>query len=151
MTELEGISNAWKDYFFSLALAASSRSTCDRLAVGCVLVKDKSVISTGYNGALRKAKHCLDTGHLIIDGHCQRVVHAETNAITSASRMGINTSGCYAFITHAPCLTCFKHLISAGCICIYYMKEYKSETLFDYVLTEPIFAINREECKIWII
>ena len=77
---------SWQDYFMANAELISKRSTCDRAFVGAVLVKDKRIIATGYNGGVSEADNCNEVGHYMEDGHCIRTVHAEMNAIISAAR-----------------------------------------------------------------
>jgi len=92
----------------------ATRATCDRLHCGCVLVKDKRIISTGYNGSLPGVGHCDDVGHLMMNDHCVATEHAERNAVANAARAGVSTLGATAYITHNPCWDCLKHLVSAG-------------------------------------
>jgi dCMP deaminase len=124
----------WDDYFMSMALLISSRSSCDRLHVGCVLVKDTHVISVGYNGFLAGLPH----ESKVVGGHEQATVHAEQNAIADCAKRGISTIGATAYITHYPCINCFKILISAGIAEIKYHKEYKNDPLVRELSTIPI-------------
>jgi len=124
----------WDDYFMSMALLISSRSSCDRLHVGCVLVKDTRVISVGYNGFLAGLPHVSK----VVGGHEQATVHAEQNAIADCAKRGISTIGATAYITHYPCINCFKILISAGIAEIKYHKEYKNDPLVRELSTIPI-------------
>ena len=112
----------WDTYFLSLAKAASTRATCSRLAVGCVLVRDRVIVSTGYNGAARGQEHCGDRDHLL--GHCSSAVHAEANAVAVAAREGQATSGTTAYVTHRPCLGCYRLLINAGVVSVIYAESY---------------------------
>lgn len=105
---------SWDEYFLKLAMLASERSTCPRMHCGCVLVKDKFVLATGYNGSLPGQTHCDDVGCLIVDNHCVRTIHAEINALIQAARHGVNVVGATAYITNMPCTTCAKALIAAG-------------------------------------
>lgn len=104
----------WKEYWADIATLVATRSTCDRMHVGCVIVRDNIILSTGYNGSLRGAKHCDDAGHEMVDGHCVRTVHAEVNAICQAARLGIKLDGATAYVTHEPCHRCAKALWQAG-------------------------------------
>ena len=124
----------WDDYFMSMALLISSRSSCERLHVGCVLVKDTHVISVGYNGFLAGLPH----ESKVVSGHEQATVHAEQNAIADCAKRGISTIGATAYITHYPCINCFKILISAGIAEIKYHKEYKNDPLVRELSTIPI-------------
>lgn len=105
---------SWDEYFLKLAMLASERSTCPRMHVGCVLVKDKFVLATGYNGSLPGLPHCDDVGCLIVDNHCVRTNHAEINALTQAATHGVNLKGSTAYITNMSCTTCAKALIASG-------------------------------------
>ena len=113
----------WKDYFFCLSLLVSSRSPCNRLHVGCVLVKDTRVISVGYNGFLPKAPH----KSMVVNNHEQATVHAEQNAITDCAKRGVSCEDAQAYITHYPCINCFKVLAASGINKIYYYDDYKND------------------------
>jgi dCMP deaminase len=115
----------WDTYFASLCLLISSRSSCERLHVGCVLVNDKRILSTGYNGFLAGAPH----KSIVRDNHEQATVHAEQNAISYAAKNGIRLENATAYITHYPCINCCKLLISSGIKTIYYLKDYKNDPL----------------------
>lgn len=104
----------WDEYFLKLAMLASERATCPRMHCGCVLVKDKNVIATGYNGSIPGDEHCEDIGCLIVDNHCIRTVHAEMNALVQAAKRGNAVDGATAYVTNMPCTTCAKAIISAG-------------------------------------
>ncbi len=104
----------WDEYFLKLAMLASERSTCPRMHCGCVLVKDKFVLATGYNGSLPGLPHCEDVGCLVVDNHCVRTNHAEINALTQAVTHGVTVKGATAYITNMSCTTCAKALIAAG-------------------------------------
>lgn len=105
---------SWDEYFLKLAMLASERATCPRMHCGCVLVKDRYVLSTGYNGSLPGSPHCEDEGCLVVDNHCVRTNHAEMNAICQAARHGVTLDGASAYVTNMPCTTCAKALIAAG-------------------------------------
>jgi len=113
----------WDEYFASMALLASSRSPCERLHVGCVIVKDNRVLSIGYNGFFSGAPHIS----IIRDGHEQATIHAEQNAIAHAAKQGISLNDSIAYITHFPCVNCFKILISAGIKKVYYIDDYRND------------------------
>jgi len=82
---------AWDIYFLKLAMLVSERATCPRMHCGCVLVKDKRILSTGYNGSIPGDVHCEDDGCMIVDSHCVRTIHAEMNAIIQCSIHGVGT------------------------------------------------------------
>lgn len=115
----------WDTYFLNLATVVSCRSTCDRLHVGAVIVNDHRILATGYNGSLPGAPHCDDIGHLMINNHCERTIHAEVNAITQAARYGISIDGASIYQTHSPCLDCFKVIAASGIKYIYFDKVYR--------------------------
>ena len=102
----------WDEYFLKLAMLASERATCPRMHCGAVLVKNKNVIATGYNGSIPGDEHCEDVGCLLVDNHCVRTVHAEMNAIVQAARRGHTVDGATAYVTNMPCTTCAKSLIT---------------------------------------
>lgn len=126
---------SWTSYFLNLAEIVATRSTCDRLHVGCVLVKNNRIISTGYNGSPSGEPHCDDVGHLMIDNHCVRTVHAEANAITQCAIHGVSTNKSIAYLTHTPCFNCAKLLISSGIRTVFIKNKYGEDTrqklLFD--------------------
>ena len=128
----------WEHYFMSIALMISSRSSCDRLHVGCVLVRDTRIISVGYNGFLPGAPH----ESKIRDGHEQATVHAEQNAITDCSRRGISCNGAIAYITHYPCINCFKILAASGIKRVVYLHDYKNDPLVSQLTHIPIEKIT---------
>jgi len=113
---------SWDEYFMKITRLVSERSTCLRRKVGAIIVKDKRIISTGYNGAPRGLAHCLDIGCLreklgIPSGERQelcRGVHAEQNAIIQAASSGTSMEGATMYCTTAPCATCAKMIINAG-------------------------------------
>ena len=125
---------SWDEYFLKLAMLASERATCPRMHCGTVLVKDRFVLATGYNGSLPDMPHCDDEGCLIVGGHCVRTNHAEINAICQAARHGVHLEGATAYITNMPCTACSKALISAGIKRVAIFSEYHdtlAESFFD--------------------
>lgn len=118
----------WDKYFMGLAEQASTMATCDRLHVGCVLVKDKRVISTGFNGSISGHKHCDEAGHLYNDeGRCIRTVHAEQNALLDCARRGVATDGAIAYCTHEPCEHCTRSLVQAGITTVIFKHAYENK------------------------
>lgn len=119
----------WDDYFIDIAKTVASRSTCARVpqGVGCVLVNERHILSTGYAGSIQGAPHCTDIGCLIDEktGGCVRTVHAEINAILQAARHGVNIKGATAYTTMSPCWDCFKALVNGGVRNIIYFTEYR--------------------------
>ena len=110
-----------------IAYAVSERSTCDRAFVGCVLVLDKRILTTGFNGSPAGQPHCDEEGHLMVDGHCIRTIHAETNAIIQAALHGVSTKGATCYVTHLPCINCTKALINAGIVRLVYGIAYRTD------------------------
>ena len=104
----------WDAYFMDITLQVARRSTCDRARVGALIVKDKRILTTGYNGSPAGLPHCDEIGHLMIGGHCVRALHAEQNAIIQAALHGVSVAGGTMYVTHQPCLTCAKMIINAG-------------------------------------
>jgi dCMP deaminase len=117
----------WHDYFMNIARQAATRSTCDRKHVGAVIVRDKTILSTGYNGSIRGMPHCDDVGHLMDDGHCVATVHAEANAIIQAAKNGVRIEGAEIYTTASPCWNCFKLISNAGIRTIYYGEFYRDQ------------------------
>ena len=127
---------SWDEYFMATALLMASRSSCQRLRVGCVIVSNgiqkNRIIAAGYNGFLPGAPH----NSRLRDGHEQATVHAEQNAICDAARRGVSLEGATAYITHFPCINCAKILSAAGIRCIKYHSDYRNDTLVHEILTE---------------
>jgi len=128
----------WEHYFMCAAVMISSRSSCERLHVGCALVKDTRIISVGYNGFLANRPH----DSIIRDNHEQATVHAEQNAISDCSKRGISCDGATAYITHFPCINCFKILVSSGIKKIIYMHDYKNDPIVLKLSDIPIVKIT---------
>ncbi|HEY9481010.1 MAG TPA: cytidine/deoxycytidylate deaminase family protein [Candidatus Paceibacterota bacterium] len=106
---------SWDDYFMAIVKIIATRGTCDRLYAGSVLVKDKRIIATGYNGSPAGLPHCDDVGHLLEEGHCVRTVHGEHNSLLQAARQGgTSTEGSTMYTKYSPCIHCTKYIISAG-------------------------------------
>jgi len=116
---------SWDEYFCAITRAVASRATCSRKSVGAVLVKDKLILATGYNGAPAGLRHCDHAdGKDLLNGHCARSAHAEQNAIVQAARHGISIDGATLYCTNNPCLGCAKLLINAGIKRIVYEEPY---------------------------
>lgn len=130
--KLKEVRPSWEEYLIQIAQLVGTRSTCLRRKVGAILVKDKRILSTGYNGAPAKLAHCAETGCLrvklkIPSGERQEIcrgVHAEQNAIIQASLYGISIKGAVLYSTHQPCVTCAKMLINTGVKKIIFQGEY---------------------------
>jgi dCMP deaminase len=115
----------WDQYFLEQTELVATRSTCDRLSVGCLLVKDNRIIATGYNGSISGHKHCDDVGHLMYENGCKRTVHAEMNALLQCAKYGVSSDGATAYCNHYPCPTCMQVLNQAGVKRIVYKHYYK--------------------------
>ncbi len=123
---------SWDEYFMKIAEQIATRATCDRKHVGAVIVRDRSILATGYNGSLIGLPHCDDEGHMMEDGHCVRTVHAEANALAQAARNGVRIDGSSIYVTASPCFTCFKLLANAGIRRIVYGEFYREQRVFDF-------------------
>lgn len=125
----------WDEYFMQITDLVSTRSTCLRRKVGAILVRDRQILSTGYNGAPAGLAHCLEVGCLreqenVPSGQRHemcRAIHAEQNAIIQAARHGVSIEGAIVYTTHQPCVICTKMLINASVKKIYYREGYPDE------------------------
>tara|TARA_B110000261_G_C13071763_1_gene352478 strand:- start:30 stop:437 length:408 start_codon:yes stop_codon:yes gene_type:complete len=116
---------SWDEYFKKICLVTRERSSCHRLQVGCLLVKDNRIISQGYNGFLPGCPH----KSIVRNNHEQSTVHAEQNAICDCAKRGVNCNGSTAYITHYPCIICCKLLLASGIKEIKYIEDYKNDEL----------------------
>lgn len=115
-----------------IARQVATRATCDRKHVGAVIVRDKSILATGYNGSVRGLPHCDEEGHLMEDGHCVRTIHAEANAIIQSARNGVRIDGAGIYVSASPCWSCFKMIANAGLRRIVYGEFYRDERIFAF-------------------
>lgn len=122
---------SWDEYFMNIARVVSSRSTCDRKFVGAVIVRDKTILSTGYNGSIRGMPHCSEVGHLMEDNHCVATIHAESNAILQAAKNGVSIDGSSIYVTASPCWSCFKQVANSGIRRIVFGEFYRDARIFD--------------------
>ena len=152
---------SWDEYFIMVATMLSKRSSCDRLHVGCVLVKDNRIVSTGYNGHLPGAPH----DSVVVHNHEQMTIHAEENAIIDSAKRGVSVDGCVAYVTHMPCLKCTKMLLASGVKTIIFANIYKPDDIvlkvrknvnaelfkFDngtrYIVNEEFIKRESEKCN----
>ena len=116
----------WNQFFMAQSHLLALRSTCTRLSVGATIVRDKRIIAGGYNGSISGDDHCIDKGCYVIDNHCVRTVHAETNALLQCAKYGTPTKDADLYVTHFPCLPCTKSIIQAGIKNLYYETDYKN-------------------------
>src|SRR5215813_12705612 len=124
---------SWDQYFMNIAEVVASRSTCPRKYVGAVIVRDKTILSTGYNGSIRGMPHCSDVGHMMENDHCVATIHAEANAIIQAAKNGVNIDGGMIYVTASPCWPCFKMIANAGLRRICYREFYRDDRIFSIV------------------
>ena len=138
----------WDSYFMKIAFAVSERSTCDRAFIGCVLVLEKRILTTGFNGSPSGQPHCDDAGHLMVEGHCVRTIHAETNAIIQAALHGVSTRGATCYVTHFPCINCAKVLVNAGIVRLVYSVDYRVDEIAVQFLRDAKAEICHKEMKL---
>lgn len=129
--EMSKVRSDWDSYFMEIAKVVSSRATCDRKLVGAVIVRDRIILSTGYNGSIRGLPHCSEAGHMMEDGHCVATIHAEANAILQAARSGVSIEGGTIYTTASPCWPCFKMIANAGIRRIVFGEFYRDSRIFD--------------------
>jgi dCMP deaminase len=119
------VRQSWDAYFLGIAAQVATRATCDRKHVGAVLVRDRTILSTGYNGSVRGMPHCDDAGHTMENGHCVATVHAEANAIIQAAKNGVRIDGATLYTTAFPCWPCFKLIANAGVTRVVFAEAYR--------------------------
>lgn len=136
-----------------ISQVVAQRSTCTRAAVGAVIVKDRTILATGYNGSPAGLPHCNEVGCLVYtstdpDGeteeNCFRTIHAEINAIAQAAKNGVSMSGSDIYITHSPCIHCLKVLINTGVGRVFYDKPYKLDRVAPMVDASGIQLLRVE-------
>lgn len=125
---------SWEAYFMDIAKLVSTRATCPRRSVGAVLVKDRRILATGYNGAPQGLPHCPEGGQdhdwplgCMRAGHCIRSLHAEQNVLLQAAKIGIPCEGSTMYVTCQPCNACAKMIINAGIVGVVYEGDYPDE------------------------
>lgn len=121
----------WDQYFMEIARVVATRATCDRKHVGAVLVRERTILSTGYNGSIKGMPHCSDVGHLMENGHCVATIHAEANAILQAARNGVRLEGSDIYTTASPCWPCFKLIANTGMKRIVFGEFYRDDRIFE--------------------
>jgi dCMP deaminase len=136
---------SFDEYFMRMALLASERATCERLKVGSVIVKNKNVLSTGYNGSASGEAHCLDVGCLIRDEHCIRTIHSEQNALLQCAKHGVSVKGASIYVTHFPCLHCTKSLVTAGITEIVYLNDYRNDEYALHLIKQAGIKLRKVE------
>ena len=145
---------SWDEYFVSITKTVASRSTCLRRKVGAIIVKDKRILTTGYNGAPRGVKSCLEIGRCLREElkvpsgqrhEICRALHAEQNAIIQAAYHGVQIAGSVIYSTTQPCVLCAKMIINAGIQKIYYYEEYPDQLSLDLLKEAGIELIKLNE------
>jgi len=133
---------SWDEYFMQICAVVAQRSTCTRAAVGAVIVRERNILATGYNGSPAGMPHCTEVGCLVYtstnpDGrteeNCFRTIHAEINAIAQAAKSGVSIQGSDIYITHSPCFHCLKVLVNTGIGRVCYGKPYKLDEVRELV------------------
>jgi len=138
---------SWDQYFMEICRVVAQRSTCPRAAVGAVIVLDRTILATGYNGAPAGLPHCTEVGCLVTastapDGsteeNCFRTIHAEINAIAQAAKNGVSIRGSDIYVTHSPCIHCLKVIVNTGIRRVCYERPYKLERVEELVAQSGI-------------
>lgn len=158
-SEKTPVRDSWDTYFTEICKVVASRSTClrgpDGLGVGCVLVKDRQILATGYAGSLPGQPHCTEAGHdmrkmTYADGssseHCCRTTHAEANAIAFSANRGIALDGATAYVTMMPCEVCLKLLLTAGIVRIVAKSGYHSQSVTISTLISVGWGAEKDNC-----
>lgn len=120
----------WDEYFMRIAVEVASRSTCDRKHVGAVIVRDRNILSTGYNGSIAGMPHCDDVGHMMESNHCIATIHAEANAIIQSAKNGVMINNGSIYTTASPCWNCFKIIVNSGMKRILFGEFYRDDRIF---------------------
>jgi dCMP deaminase len=138
---------SWDQYFLNITRQVAERSTCTRAKVGAVIVRERSILASGYNGAPSGLPHCTEVGCLVyqsrtpdgqLEENCYRTIHAEINAIAQAAKNGVSIRDADIYVTHTPCIHCLKVLINTGIKRIFYDREYKLETVRELLGTSEV-------------
>ncbi len=130
---------SWNDYFKEIVQVTAKRSSCERLHVGCILVKSNRIVSQGYNGFLPGCEH----KSIVRDGHEQSTVHAEQNALCDCAKRGVSCEGATAYITHYPCIICTRLLLASGVTKIKYINDYNNDLLVEYFCKQMNVEIHQ--------
>ncbi len=136
---------SWGTYFMNIAKEVATRSTCDRKYVGAVIVREKTILSTGYNGSIKGLPHCNEAGHEMVDDHCIRTTHAEANAIVQAAKNGVEINQSEIYVTASPCYNCFKLIANAGIKTIYYGEFYREDRILKHAKEAGIELVSLED------
>ena len=133
---------SWDQYFMNIAAVAATRSTCPRKFVGAVIVRGRTILSTGYNGSIRGMPHCSEVGHMMENDHCVATIHAEANAIIQAAKNGVTIEAADVYVTASPCWNCFKQIANAGIKRIVFGEFYRDERIFAVAETLGISLVH---------
>jgi dCMP deaminase len=142
---------SWDQYFMTITRQVAERSTCPRAQVGAMIVRDRNILATGYNGSPAGLPHCTEVGCLVyesrtpdgeIEQNCYRTIHAEINAITQAARNGAPIREADIYVTHTPCIQCMKVLINTGMKTVFYGQPYKLQTISDLLAQARIKLVQ---------
>ena len=136
---------SWGTYFMNIAKEVATRSTCDRKYIGAVIVREKTILSTGYNGSIKGLPHCDEAGHEMVDDHCIRTTHAEANAIVQAAKNGVEINKSDIYVTASPCYNCFKLIANAGMKTIYYGEFYREDRILEHAKEAGIELVSLED------
>jgi dCMP deaminase len=138
----------WDEYFMKIAEVVANRATCDRKLVGAVIVRDKTILSTGYNGSVRGLEHCDEVGHLMENGHCVATIHAESNAILQAAKNGVCIDRATIYTTASPCWSCFKMIANTGIKRICFGEFYRDERIFEVAKKLGIELVKMDSSRV---
>lgn len=136
---------SWDEYFMRIVREVAQRSTCPRAQVGAIIVRERRILTTGYNGAPEGLPHCLDVGCVMVGDHCVRSLHAEQNAIIQAALHGVSVAGGTLYCTHQPCTTCAKMIINAGLERVIYAGEYPDELARSFLEEAGVELVHFEQ------
>mgnify|MGYP003306784441 CR=1 FL=1 len=126
----------------NIAKEVATRSTCNRKHIGAVIVRDKAILATGYNGSIRGLAHCDDDDHQMENEHCVRTIHAEAKAIVQSARNGVRIENSEIYVTASPCYNCFKMIANAGITAIYYAEFYRDDRIKEHAAELGINLIH---------
>ena len=129
----------WDEYFMSIAFLASCRSPCERLNVGAIIVKNNRLISMGYNGYIQGAPHISR----IQDNHEQSIIHSEINAISDCAKRGVSLENSKIYITHYPCINCFRSIAACGIKEVIYLDDYNNNPIVKELATDSGIIIKQ--------
>jgi dCMP deaminase len=136
---VDNIRPTWVEYFKEIVQVTAKRSPCERLHVGCILIKDNRIVSQGYNGFLPSCVH----KSIVRDDHEQAMVHAEQNAICDCAKRGVSCSNSIAYVTHYPCIICTRLLLASGVKEINYIHDYRNDELVVELCNQMNVKINQ--------